>query len=106
MTRDQYLEMCEMLGSEPVESEIPVEFGDLPEEIQMVLSIYRMLRDEWEYMTGSYIGKNLVGLFELFDIYNIELAEKRFYIELIHLIDSVRINEMRKASPSNQETAN
>jgi hypothetical protein len=106
MTRDQYFEMCEMLGSEPVESEIPVEFGDLPEELQMVLSIYRMLRDEWEYMTGSYIGKNLIGLFELFDIYNVETAEKRFYIELIHLIDSVRINEMRKAYPSNQETAN
>jgi hypothetical protein len=106
MTKEQYFEMCEMLGSEPVESEIPVEYGDLPDEVQMVMSIYRMLRDEWEYMTGSYIGKNLVGLFELLDIYNIETIEKRYYVELIHIIDSVRINETRKASQQHQETAN
>ena len=39
MTREQYLEMCEMLGNEPVESEIPIEFEDLALEVQDALRI-------------------------------------------------------------------
>ena len=33
MTKEQYFEMCEMMGSEPVEDEIPVEFDDLYSEV-------------------------------------------------------------------------
>ena len=30
MTKEQYFEMCEALGNEPAESEIPIEFDDFP----------------------------------------------------------------------------
>ena len=100
MTKEQYFEMCETLGSSPVESEIPVEFSDFPDEVQLALSIYRVLRDEWEYMNGNYLGKNLNGIFELFTVYEIEQKDKRYYLELIHIIDSVRIDEIRKTNKS------
>ena len=58
MTRDTYFEMCEALGTEPVEEEIPVEFEDFCLDVQEALSIYQKLRDEWDYMGGNYIGKN------------------------------------------------
>lgn len=97
MTKDQYFDMCEQLGSEPVESEIPVEFDDFAMEVQLALSIYRMLRDEWEYMNGTYLGKNLNGIFELFDVYEIDPKDKKFFLELIHMIDSTRIDEIRNS---------
>jgi hypothetical protein len=50
-------------------------------------------------MAGNYLGKNLNGIFEVFDAYEIEACDKRFYLELIHMIDSVRIEEIRKQKP-------
>jgi hypothetical protein len=95
MTKQQYFDMCEQLGSEPVDSEIPVEFNDFAIEAQLALSIYRMLRDEWEFINGNYLGKNLNGIFELFDVYEIDARDKKFYLELIYMIDSIRIDEIR-----------
>ena len=100
MTKEQYFDMCEQLGSEPVESEIPVEFDDFAMEVQLALSIYRMLRDEWEYMNGTYLGKNLNGIFELFDVYEVNPKDKKFYLELIHMIDSTRIDQIRNSKPT------
>jgi hypothetical protein len=100
MTKEQYFDMCEQLGSEIVESEIPVEFDDFAMEVQLALSIYRMLRDEWEYMNGTYLGKNLNGIFELFDVYEVHPKDKKFYLELIHMIDSTRIDEIRNSKPT------
>jgi hypothetical protein len=100
MTKEQYFDMCDQLGSEPVESEIPVEFDDFAMEVQLALSIYRMLRDEWEYMNGTYLGKNLNGIFELFDVYEVNPRDKKFYLELIHMIDSTRIDQIRNSKPT------
>jgi hypothetical protein len=99
MTKERYFDMCEQLGTQPIDSETPVEFDDFPAEAQLALSIYKLLRDEWEYMAGNYLGKNLNGIFEVFDAYEIEACDKRFYLELIHMIDSVRIEEIRKQQP-------
>jgi hypothetical protein len=100
MTKEQYFDMCDQLGSEPIESEIPVEFDDFAMEVQLALSIYRMLRDEWEYMNGTYLGKNLNGIFELFDVYEVNPRDKKFYLELIHMIDSTRIDQIRNSKPT------
>jgi hypothetical protein len=105
MTKEQYFDMCENLGSEPVEEEIPVEFDDFPLEVQTALSIYKILRDEWEFVGGNYLGKNINGIFEVFDAYDIEPCDKRFYLELIHMIDSVRIDEIRKQKKQQEKPA-
>jgi hypothetical protein len=105
MTKAQYYEMCEQLGSEPVDSEIPVELDDFAMEVQLALNIYRMLRDEWEYMNGNYLGKNLNGIFELFEVYEIPSKDKKFYLELIHMIDFIRIDQIRGNSPKTEKPA-
>lgn len=105
MTKDQYLEMCEQLGTTPDPNEMPFEYDDFYIEVQLALNIYRVLRDEWEYMAGNYLGKNLNGILDLFTLYEIEQQDKRFYLELIHMIDSIRIEEIRKSKP-NEKPAN
>lgn len=94
MTKEAYFEMCEMLGSEPVESEIPVEFDDFPLEVQQAFNAYRMLRDEWDTMNGNYLGKSLIGVKDVLEATEIEPVEHKFIIMLIRMIDTVRSDEI------------
>ena len=99
MTKQQYFEMCEMLGSEPVDAEIPVEADDLPTEAQTALEIYNILQDQWDSMAGRYEGKNLSNIKHIFDIWSIPTTEQKIMLELILVIDSIRSEEIRKTTP-------
>lgn len=94
MSKESYFEMCEMLGSDPVDSEIPVEFEDFPIEVQQAFNAYRMLRDEWDTMNGNYLGKSLIGVKDVLEATEIEPSEQKFIIMLIRVIDSVRSDEI------------
>jgi hypothetical protein len=107
MTKDQYYEMCEVLGTSPVEDEVPVEFDDFPPEVQNAFELYQVLQDVWEGMSGTYMGKNMSGINDLFTIYHVPQDEKRFILELIALIDSERVrqlSEKRKQEESSKSS--
>jgi hypothetical protein len=90
MTKDQYFEMCEMMGSEPVEAEIPVELDDFPEEVQQAFQMYYLLRDVWEGMSGTYMGKDYSTIFDFFRLYDIDPQDQLLTLGYIRQIDSVR----------------
>lgn len=94
MTKDQYYEMCEMMGISASDEEVPVELEDFPAEIQQAFEIYQVLQDVWESMSGTYLGKNINGINDLFDIYQIPQEEKRFILELIAVIDNERMSQL------------
>lgn len=94
MTKQAYFEMCEELGSEPVDSEIPIEFEDFPLEVQQAFNAYRMLRDEWDTMNGHYLGKSLIGVKDVLEATEIEPSDQKFIIMLIRMIDAVRSDEI------------
>ena len=94
MTKQAYFEMCEMLGSEPIESEIPIEFEDFPLEVQQAFHVYRMLRDEWDTMNGNYLGKSLIGVKDVLEATEVEASDQKFIIMLIRMIDNVRSDEI------------
>jgi hypothetical protein len=94
MSKESYFEMCEMLGSEPLDSEIPVEFEDFPIEVQQAFNAYRMLRDEWDTMNGNYLGKSLIGIKDVLEATEIEPSEQKFIIMLVRMIDAVRSDEI------------
>lgn len=99
MTRDQYFEMCEMLGNEPNDSEIPVEYDDLPLEVQDALRIYNTLQDNWDYMGGNYIGKNIHGIRDIFEMNDIEKTDHKSIYELILQIDRIRAKQIHDSKP-------
>lgn len=103
MTREKYLEMCEMLGSEPLEEEIPLEIGDLALEAQQALSVYGMLRDEWEGFGGVYLGKSYLGLSEILEYTEIEPQDRKFIVMLVKMIDGIRSEELNKRQESNNK---
>jgi hypothetical protein len=98
MTRHQYFEMCEMLQTEPLESEIPVEFEDLNEDVQYTISIYNMLQDNWDTMNGIYLGKSMAGISDIFNLMEVEDPKSCFFI--IGIIDRVRSEIINAKKPS------
>lgn len=99
MTKDAYYEMCEALGSEPDEDELPVELSDFPQEIQEVFNIYFLMSDVWDGASGSYQGKNTGIVFQLLDLYHIDVQDRLVYLTFIRAMDNVRkriINEKAK----------
>lgn len=99
MSKDAYFEMCEMLGTEPIEEEIPVEFEDFCLDVQEAFGIYQKLRDEWDSMNGLYLGKNYSGLIDLLELLEIPVEDRRTQYELIGIIDKHRSKAIADAKP-------
>jgi hypothetical protein len=97
--------MCELMGSEPVESEIPVEFEDFPIDVQQAVLVYRMLKDEWEGFNGLYLGKSYIGLTEVLDYMEIDISDRKLVVQLIKLIDNVRSDQLAKQREQQKPTS-
>ena len=82
--------MCEVLGEAVLEENIPVEYEDLPLEVQQALLVYNFLQDNWDGFNGLYMGKNLVGIREIFDLCEIAVEDRIFTVTLIKIIDKTR----------------
>lgn len=90
MTKDSYYELCEALGSEPIESEVPIELSDFPYEVRTCFNIYSLLRDNWEPMSGSYLGKDYGNLIDYLKMHLVEEIDYILYVALVQMIDSAR----------------
>lgn len=99
MTKEAYFEMCEALGSEPLEEEIPVDYEDFCLDVQEALGIYQKLRDEWDTMNGVYLGKNYVGLVDILELLEVPVEDRRTQFELIGIIDRHRSKAIADAKP-------
>lgn len=103
VTKEQYFEICEATGEEPEEKNIPVEFEDFCPEIQEALAIYATLQDKWEGFNGLYLGKELIGIKDIFDLYDIPKQDRIFLLNIIRLVDGIRsknINNKLKEKPA------
>lgn len=103
MTKDSYFQMCDMLGTEPVEEEIPIEINDFPVEVQLAIEVYYRLRDEWDSMNGIYIGKSYVGLIDILNILEIPKQDRKLILDWLSVMDNVRGKAIRDAKPKNNK---
>lgn len=99
MTKEQYFEMCEQLGTEPLEEEIPLEIEDFPHEVQQAITVYYRLRDEWDTMNGVYLGKSYSGLAEILDIFEIGKEDRKYFLEWITVLDNARSKAIEASKP-------
>lgn len=97
MTRDMYLDMCEQLGTEPIDSEIPVDYESFDYTIQIIFELYGYLSDRWEGMSGVFMGKDYSIIFSLFELYSIDVADQKLYLQIMSFIDSVRSDIIAKS---------
>jgi hypothetical protein len=102
---ETYLEMCEMLGEEPVEENMPIEFSELPNLIQQCFVMHRTLTDIWDTMNGNYLGKDYSIIFKLFDLYEIEQGERLFVLDILHTIDNIKSKNVADRIEQKRSTA-
>lgn len=98
MTREQYLMMCEQLGNEPIDEEIPMDFNEFPNVVQEALNIFSILPDNWEGMSGTYMGKDYSILPYLMDeIFCVEDKQQTMQFLLIigNIIMEIRSREQK-----------
>lgn len=103
MTKEAYFEMCEALGSEPIEDEIPVEFSDLFIDVQEAINIYGKLRDEWDTVNGNYLGKSYSGIIDIFTILEVPVEDHKTMYNLISIIDTHRSKSIADNKPKSSK---
>ena len=91
MTKDKYLEMCRIMGQDPNPAQIPLDFDDFPANIQELFGIVNMMPDNWDGMSGSYLGKDLSLIPYLFDLYEVEDQKMSLYIVNLIISENTRI---------------
>ena len=104
---ENYLQICEMQGTEPDPEEMPVEFKDLLEDTQLAFVIYYKLPDKWDGASGTYQGKELSILPYLLDLY--EVPNKIDMVTIILSIiqqHSLIINEKMEKKVNNGKSRN
>lgn len=84
MTVEQYLMMCEQMGWEPNEDEMPKDPSSLPVQVQNALIIFNVLPDKIEGMSGTWLGKDFSPIEAIMNIYDID--DRREVLEYILLI--------------------
>jgi hypothetical protein len=90
MNAERYFELCEQMGREPQEDQIPVEFSDLPEIAQEAVNCFNCLGDKIVPDIG-YIGKDYTNLPYFIPDYDTEL--KQFFIEILCWLDDKAIKK-------------
>lgn len=106
---DKYLLICEQLGQQPDPSKMPLTSSDFPEEVQVAFFIFSMLSDNWDGMSGTYLGKNWTIVFELFDLYGIEDRITTLYFmklyEYVLVEDRAEEAERRRKASERKQAA-
>ena len=85
MDTEQYFQMCEQMGWEPKEEELPKDPAYLSYNVQCTLVLYNALPDKWEGMSGSWMGKDYSGLMDIMNIY--EIDNKREVFDLLKIAE-------------------
>lgn len=94
MTKDTYLNMCQELGSEPDEAEIPVELEDLPFEVESAYHVYNLLPDKIDSFNGVYYGKALEHTPTILEF--LDISSRKDIFKIILIIDSLEKEEINR----------
>ena len=90
MTRERYLDLCEQMGNEPIEEEIPPDWSDLPEIVTHAVNTFNLMGDR-VYPEIGYVGKDYTNLNHYIELYAIE--DKEFFLHVLSWLDSRAIKK-------------
>ena len=90
MTADKYLNLCEQLGKDPNPDEMPPDWEDFPEIVQLAINTFNLLGDR-VYPEIGYVGKDYTNLTHILQVYGVE--DKEFFLEILSWLDSRAIKK-------------
>lgn len=94
MSKEQYLLMCEEMGWEPKDEEMPIDAESLSYNSQVALRLFNILPDRVEGMAGTWLGKEFSCLETFMNIYEVE--DRQEVLELIIQIQSAYYEHYRQ----------
>jgi len=86
------------MGEEPDPARMPLDSSVFPEEVQVAFFMFNLLSDNWDGMSGSYMGKNWAQCPHLFEVYELEDKKTTLYFMKVyeHLLIKCRMEEAEK----------
>lgn len=69
---------------------MPLDTSDFPDEVQVAFFIFTLLEDNWDGMSGTYLGKHWSSLEYFFDLHKVE--EKVVTLRIMKMYESMLIN--------------
>jgi len=67
------------MGQEPDPSKMPLDSSEFPDEVQVAFFMCSLLSDNWDGMSGSYMGKVWSQCPHLFEVYEVEDPRTTLY---------------------------
>ena len=92
MSKYTYYEMCEQLGTNPDDGEIPIDYDDLMGQTQQALNLFQYLPDKWDSMGGGYLGKDLSSI--KFYLELLDISDWTTIIDILNFITNYRIESV------------
>jgi hypothetical protein len=96
VSKETYLEMCEMLGTEPNIDEMPPDLSDFSYEVQQAIQVFGLLKDVWDPFGGNYMGKDLSIIFQIFDILQVEKCDTSLIFKIVQHLDYCRASLIKR----------
>jgi hypothetical protein len=100
MTRDRYLTMCEQLGREPIEEEIPPDWEDFPDIVIDALSVFSNLGDRM-YPDIGFVGKDFTNLPYYMEASGVE--DKELFLEILTFLESRAVKQSQESLKRERE---
>lgn len=69
---------------------MPLDTSDFPDEVQVAFFIFTLLEDNWDGMSGTYLGKHWNSLEYFFELHKVE--EKIVTLRIMKMYESMLIN--------------
>jgi hypothetical protein len=80
---------------------MPPELSDFPLEVQQAFLLHSYLHDQWDGMSGMYMGKDLAALGDLLDI--LEIEDKKTVVFFLKCIEDRNANQINNKVAERQK---
>lgn len=85
--------MCEQLGKEPLDTEIPPDWEDFPDIVVQALNTFNMMGDRVAADIG-YLGKDYTNLPIFMEVWGVE--DKELFLDILHFLETRAVKQSQE----------
>lgn len=94
------------MGTDPVEEDMPIDYDDLPDEVQNALMLHSFLPSRIAEFSGTYLGKDYGNLSFLFNMHEVtEKSWQLFYFRVMLMTDTIQMKIIEKKREAKEATS-
>lgn len=99
MTPETYYDVCEQMGTTPVDEDVPPELEDFPIEVGLAWTVYNQLPSKFDSFAGVFIGKDYSIFLDILKIFSItdDIVE---IFRLTQIIGAIDLEERQRTAAS------